>query len=61
MQRKIILSVVAGVTIGLVVAILVLPGFIILFEYDAMQTTSNGWRALPQCGKVENNFLEQTV
>jgi hypothetical protein len=52
---------VAGVAVGLVVAILVLPGFVILAKYEVMKTTSNGWVALPQCGKVGINFLEQAV
>jgi hypothetical protein len=61
MRRKTVLSGVAGVAVGLVIGILLLPGFVILAEYDAMKTTSNGWIALPQCGKVGINFLEQAV
>jgi hypothetical protein len=51
----------AGVAVGLILAILLLPGFVILTEYDSMKTTSNGWIALPECGQVGINFLEQAV
>jgi hypothetical protein len=60
MRGKTILSGVAGIAVGVVLVLLV-GGTLVGVEYSAMQTKSNGWFTLPECGKVGINILEQAV
>jgi hypothetical protein len=58
---KIIGSATAGIAVGLLLGILLLPGVLVYVQYGAMATKSNGWSTLPECGQVGINFLEQAV
>jgi hypothetical protein len=59
MRGKTILTVVAGIILGLLLAFLVIPGILIAAEEGAMYTTINGWKTAPECGKLGNNILLQ--
>jgi hypothetical protein len=58
---KIIGSAAGGIAVGLVLAFLVIPGFIVPAEWGAIQTTVNGWSTAPECGQVGNNILVQAA
>ncbi|MDG6998919.1 MAG: DUF1214 domain-containing protein [Nitrososphaerota archaeon] len=60
MRGKTVLSGVAGIAVGLVLALLI-GGTLVTVESSAMQTKSNGWFTYTECGKVGINILEQAV
>ena len=60
MRVRTILSAVVGIAVGVALAA-VLGGVLVGVGYVVMQTKSNGWATLPQCGRVGINILEQAV
>lgn len=60
MRGKAVLSGVAGIAVGVVLVFLI-GGLIVMAQSSAMQTKSNGWFTYTQCGKADNNILEQAV
>ena len=55
-----VLSVVAGVIVGAVLA-LGTAILLIAFEVPAMQTTVNGWSSTRQCGEAGNSLLQRAA
>jgi hypothetical protein len=60
MRKKTIASVVAGIAVGAVLA-LVIGGALISVEGVAMETKANGWITFPECGQAGINMLEQAM
>jgi hypothetical protein len=59
LRGRTVLTIVAGIIVGFLLAFLVIPGILIAAEETAMYTSVNGWKTAPECGKVGNNILLQ--
>src|SRR5271157_4519992 len=59
-HRKTIAIAVLGIVVGAVLGF-VGAGLTITAQWNAMQTTVNGWSTTPECGEIGNNILVQAA
>ncbi len=60
MRVRTVLTVVAGIALGALLAF-VMGGALINLQWGGMQTTVNGWSTAPQCGEIGNPILVQAA
>jgi hypothetical protein len=60
MRGKTVLSGAAGIAAGVALTFLI-SGILITVQYSATVVKSNDWTALPECGKLGDNILQQAL